>query len=110
MLDGETLNPLNAARAGEDESGGFWWLPDPTRPPEGEVPPRNPGRLLSGVVLSQLLPTAAAAAATPLTPIAAAAATFPTPRAAFSTLDGIAAWCCGGGDAWRREEIRGGRG
>ena len=99
MLDGETLNPLNAARAGEDESGGFWWLPDPTRPgPEGEVPPRNPGRLLSGDVLSQLLPTAAAAAATSLTPIAAAAATFPTPRAAFSTLDGIAAWCCGGGE------------
>jgi hypothetical protein len=49
-------------------------------------------------VLSQVLPTAAAAAATSLTPIAAAAATFPTPRAAFSTLDGIAAWCCGGGE------------
>lgn len=95
------LNPPNeAARAtdGEDDSGGFWCEPEPPsrgRPP-GEVPPRKPGRRLSGDVLSQLVPAAAAAAATSLTPIAAAAATLPTPRAAFSTLEGIDAWWCGG--------------
>mmetsp|Transcript_7576 Transcript_7576/g.33437 ORF Transcript_7576/g.33437 Transcript_7576/m.33437 type:complete len:219 (+) Transcript_7576:3657-4313(+) len=92
--------PKEAARAtdGEDDSGGFWCEPEPPsrgRPP-GEVPPRKPGRRLSGDVLSQLVPAAAAAAATSLTPIAAAAATLPTPRAAFSTLEGIDAWWCGG--------------
>ena len=93
--------PKEAARAtdGEDDSGGFWCEPEPPRgrPPPGEVPPRKPRRRLSGDVLSQLVPAAAAAAATSLTPIAAAAATLPTPRAAFSTLEGMDAWCtCGG--------------